>query len=563
MKPSLRIAVLLALGLGLLSGGPVAAQPDDPPPSVFTELIQVEVVNVDVWVTDKRGRRIEGLERDDFELLVDGKPVEISNFYVGETRRQAPSGGRPPSAPAAAAPPAGGEPGGPAQVDADQRLLLVIYIDNVNLHPLTRNKLLRRLRLLMLRPFGPDDRFLVVSYDRKLNERLALTDDRRAVLTTLVELEELSGHRQQADQERDALLDEIYDAESPGEVSSQATFHAESEFDSLNRSIDALKEIVDSLAGLPGRKAVIYVSEGLPLRAGADVFAALADRFAQPREELRAVRYDASRRFERLANQANANRTVIYSIDAAGLRTHGAADASLRQGGRATGIDSTRVANLQDPLFILANETGGQVIANTNNYTKLLERVREDFDRYYSLGFVSPASGSGRYHSIEVRVPGRGDLVVRHREGYRVKPSEQRMTETVLAALRYGIGENPLGVKVEFGPGTPRSEGGYLVPLTIRIPMGKLVFFPFQESHRSQLQLFISVRNEEGATSPVERIFHPITIRAELLERALESEYRLEHQLLMRPGKMLVAVGVRDEIGATSSVVLGGYRGSG
>src|SRR5437764_15107194 len=55
---------------------PVAA----PPPLV--EKIEVSVVNVDVTVTDRRGQPVSGLTRDDFEILEDGKPQPISNFYA-------------------------------------------------------------------------------------------------------------------------------------------------------------------------------------------------------------------------------------------------------------------------------------------------------------------------------------------------------------------------------------------------------------------------------------------------------------------------------------------------
>ena len=226
--------------------------------------------------------------------------------------------------------------------------------------------------------------------------------------------------------------------------------------------------------------------------------------------------------------------------------------------GRGTNIESTHVANLQDPLFLMSNETGGQVIANTNNYEGLLERIGEDFNRYYSLGFVSGTVDSGRYHSIEVRLPGRKGLKVRHREGYRDKPAHQRMTESVQAALRYGVEQNPLGVSLEFGQRTREDQKLYAVPMTVRIPMGKLVFFPVEESHRSQLKLFISARSEGGKTSVVEVFQHPIAIPAAQMERALVSDYQLRHTLRMRPGKQLVAVGVRDEIGAVSSIVLQG-----
>ena len=553
MRQLRRSSALLALALALLPGPPAFTQEADPLAGAFTEAVRVEVVNVEVFVTDKRGEPVTGLGREDFELLVDGEPMEISNFYVGQRpSRSRPRAAPPPAPTAEAAAPPVSEP----ELSEDQRLLLVIYVDNANLRPLTRNKAFRYLRLFMLREFGPEDRFMVVSYDRSLRERQALTNDPQAVISSLIEMEELNGYRLQADLERRDILSDIFEARGPADVGSSATAYAESAFNELNRSIDALKKLVDSLAGLPGRKAVLYVSDGIAMRAGADVFAAMAERFRQPQEEMRALNYDASRRFETLANQANANRTVIYSVDASGLRPHGNADVTVWGSGRGGNIESTHVANLQDPLFLMANETGGQVIANTNRYQPLLERIAEDFRRYYSLGFVSQTVGSGRYHRIEVEVPGRKGLRVRHREGYRDKEPEQRMTESVEAALRFGVEQNPLGVSLEFGPYTREDQKLYAIPMTVRIPMGELVFFPSEESHRSRLKLFISARSESGETSNVEQILHPISIPGEQMERARVSDYQLKHTLRMRPGRQLVAVGVRDEIGAVSSIVL-------
>ena len=53
----------------------------------FFESIDVNLVNVDVYVTDKKGNRINGLTRNDFELFEDKKPVQITNFYAVEDGR--------------------------------------------------------------------------------------------------------------------------------------------------------------------------------------------------------------------------------------------------------------------------------------------------------------------------------------------------------------------------------------------------------------------------------------------------------------------------------------------
>src|SRR5436305_3635743 len=65
---------------GPAKGG--AAPPKAVEPETFFESVDVSVVNVDVYVADKSGKRIPGLKREDFELHEDGKPVTISNLYA-------------------------------------------------------------------------------------------------------------------------------------------------------------------------------------------------------------------------------------------------------------------------------------------------------------------------------------------------------------------------------------------------------------------------------------------------------------------------------------------------
>lgn len=60
-----------------------ASQSDDPiTGEVYREAVQVRVVNVDVRVRDKKGRPVTDLVAGDFEILEDGKPMEISNFAL-------------------------------------------------------------------------------------------------------------------------------------------------------------------------------------------------------------------------------------------------------------------------------------------------------------------------------------------------------------------------------------------------------------------------------------------------------------------------------------------------
>ena len=53
-------------------------------PAVFSDRTEVNIVNVDVVVTDKDGQPVLGLKPEDFLLTADGEAQEISNFFAVE-----------------------------------------------------------------------------------------------------------------------------------------------------------------------------------------------------------------------------------------------------------------------------------------------------------------------------------------------------------------------------------------------------------------------------------------------------------------------------------------------
>ncbi len=158
-----------------------------------------------------------------------------------------------------------------------------------------------------------------------------------------------------------------------------------------------------------------------------------------------------------------------------------------------------RISNLQSTLQLLAEKTGGVAILNTNVITPRLERVARDFNTYYSLGYTPPHFGDGRYYKIDVKVKNRKDLQVRHREGYRDKSTEARMSDGTLAALNFPFEENPLGVTLEFGQPRQREDGFYLVPVLVRIPIGKLVLVPREQTEDARVRLFIAAMDSAAA----------------------------------------------------------------
>lgn len=177
---------------------------------------------------------------------------------------------------------------------------------------------------------------------------------------------------------------------------------------------NSLLAVVNSLQRLPGRKAVVFFSEGLAIPPGVRAH------------------------FRSVINTANRSGVSIYTVDAAGLRVISGNDASRReiarlanQGlnrdgeptGRPLTMDLERNedllrANPESGLGQLASETGGLLISDTNNLKDRLRQVDEDLHTYYLLTYVPQNQDyNGRFRQISLKLK-RSGLDVQSRKGY-------------------------------------------------------------------------------------------------------------------------------------------------
>lgn len=555
--PTLTRAVS-ALSIAVLTAGFLAAQ-DAPtgqqPEGAFTERINVNLVTVDVVVTDREGNLVTGLTRDDFEVSEDGRPMKITNFQAVE------GGSRvtPEAPPTATATAAGVTPPVIRPTSDDPPLHLIVYVDNINIRPAHRSRVFRDVRTFLGRHVQSNDRVMLASYERSLKIRQGLTSDSRLIANGLFDLEELSGNSTQADEERRNLIQRIEEARSPQHVRTWLRTYSQSVQNDLIHTMRALQELVDSLAGLPGRKALLYVSDGLPMTPGEEFYVAAQASYPQESFILDARSYDATPKFEALAALANSNRVSFYTLDAAGVRVSSAIDVERGGGGIEgfhTSLDSATVKNLHNSLKFLADETGGAAIVNTNNYGPALDRLAGDFETYYSLGYSASHYGDGKYYKLKVEVKRRG-LEVRHREGYRDKPLHTRMADATLSTLKWGLQHNnELGVKLAFRGGQPTDEKGEaVVSMIVEIPLERVTLIPRGETYEGRVKLFIAVADKRSRVAPPQEVPVQIRIPADEIEHARTRSYHYQVPLLMRTGGQRVAVGVHDEISAIDSFV--------
>ena len=549
--------------------------------STFFESVDVHVVNVEVYVTDRDGKRVPGLSREDFEISEDGKPVKISNFYAIDAAMPATPAASPAlsaPAPPAAAPAAA--PVIPAAIPPEQRLYLTLFVDARSLTAPTRNRLLPALKSFLAGRLRPEDRLLLVRYDGSVR-LLGPTSDPAALAAALDETAKESSHGTAAAAERRRLLAEINQAtaqnedESPNrltfvieqarEIYQSIRAYSQNGEAEVRATLGALGQLVDSLAGLPGRKAVLVVSGGLSQQPGQDLFRIWQSKFARFALRIGATNLDSShqdtaRLFDRLVEHANANRITFYTLAAPEDLSGRSAEMAGFDHDRVPGGTAAEGLNRSQPLQNLAAGTGG--LSAVNSLGPLLDRMRGDLEAYYSLGYVPAHRRDGKNHPLEVKVRDRA-LTVRTRAAYRERTAAESTAGRTLSALLLGEATNPfnpfnIAVSIEGESKDP--QGQYQVTLEVKLPMAKLVLVPRGDAHEGQMRIFVGARDTEGRVSEIQEVTVPIKVPNDQVLAVMSQNLATRVSLLLRPGEHRLAVGVRDELGNADSITTRTYK---
>lgn len=607
-------AVLAAGALGAWAFT-LAAQPPEAAPAAksFGEQVDVDIVNVEVYVTDADGRPAGGLVRGDFTLLEDGKPVQVVNFDAVDRTTVSTNGGS-----TATPSPTETAPEAAATVAASDPLSLVVYVDNTHLAPGHRTRALAQLRDFLTRRLAAGDRVMLVSYDPGLHVRLPFTADREAIGQALDALEKLTGDGGGGDRSRRAALDLILsiqeraliaqekqgaqqdrldarfgedgapgqpetDTPCPPEIAEPVKSYAEGARNEVLRSITGLTVLVNSLSGLPGRKALLHLSDGLAVTPGEELFQALYEMcggggatsgpngtpsvdgqrlsvrtYRASQAALDAQAYSTAKQWTALAAHASAQRVTLYTLQASGLEAGAASAADMGPGDRLMQISSVariEAENRRGSLTALAKGTGGRAILDANDLRPEIARLEDDFSHYYSLGYTPPHAGDGRDHRIEVKLA-RPGLRVRHRQVYRAKPPLERVVDRTLAALFLGSGDNPLGVTVQVGdilPVGPAGSGSSVVPIRLLIPLANIGLSMRGEGYDGKLRVLVTTMSANGGgNSPVRQMEIPLRIPMAGSGATLMQSYLYEMKLQL-PGEHQVAIGVRDDVTTLAS----------
>ncbi len=548
---------------------PVAAQ-EEP---IFGGVIDVELVLVDAVVEDGSGTPVLDLARDEFRLFQDGEPMAIDQFTEPGRVPAAPEGSRSPA------------PGAAPQ--APRRLIL--FIDNLHLHPNSRKRVFDKLTRVLDSYLEPRDEVMMVTYGGTTRVALEMTSNRRALKTALREHAESGAVSLLASNDDQRILDLLqqirftYTDGGGGASSAESTAcrdvghlahaHAQQVYSRVIGSVAELTRFVNSLAGYEGPKALLHVSDGIPLVAGNEAYRyaselcdgtgiskgipnstdttfdnTLKNRYWDPTKTATTLReFDTGKEWTRLASNANTYQVSFYTLQA-----HQPTNRSSSITDTRTSFDVELEArrNRQDALFMLADETGGVALLDSNDVEPALARMSADARFGYQLAFTPPAPGDGKQHQIRVEVT-RPGLQVRHRKSYRSKPAAERIEDRVTSALMHGLSDNPLGVRLSVDATEHVERDLSSVRVSVRVPLDRIVLLPEDEVRRGLFTVFVAVRDAFDQVSPVGRKTVPVRIPS----TGAESEFVYTVEVPVRGERGTVAVAVQDDLGAEVSYV--------
>ncbi|HKQ89624.1 MAG TPA: VWA domain-containing protein [Blastocatellia bacterium] len=580
---------------------PAQAQ-DQSKPARQDERVSVGTVEVllDVVVKDKRGRPVTDLSSADFEVFEDGAKQPVESFRLirrnsagesgkansavqGEASAHANATPSPPAKPVSASPASAPNPdvgvsvvalvfdrlsqdgrkrandAAMSYVGGDSNLSAFVGVFAVNLSVNT------------LQNYTTD-----VGLVKKAIERAG------AMASSSFESKTLDSESASAARQREATVQAATAAAQsggPGAAAAGAAAGAASveqifeamrartdeTFETLQRdqqgyaTTNGLMAIVNSMSRLPGRKGVLFFSEGISIPP------------------------NVQQHFRSVINAANRANVSVYAVDAAGLRAESVLQAAreeinARSRQRMDSLDRVMTSagdpltkglernedlltyNPESGLSQLAQQTGGAFIGGANDIGSKLKEIDEDLGTYYLLTY-SPTNHNydGKFRNISVKVKRSGVAALARRGYYAVPPtgsSPMFYYEAPPLALLSGSArpkDFPLLVNSLNFP-----EAGRVgrIAVEVEVPTGVFTFTPDNEKklYGSDFSFVVLIRDQSKQV--VEKLSHHYALVGPL--KSLDSEKKgkvlFYRETSLPPGKYEVDAVAYDALSSKASV---------
>ncbi len=532
-----------------------------PPPDDDVVKISTTLIQVDVTVTDSKGKVVKDLKPEDFEIYENGEKQKITNLsFVSSVKEIAEPVKNPNDKIAVPIP--------PAELRAEKiRRTFALVVDDLSLSFQSAYYVRRALKKFVDEQMQDGDLVAIIRTGAGIGALQQFTSDKRQLYAAIEKVLWNPLGRGNIGAFAPIRDNEKIISETETEEDKEARENSENALEDFQSAtfatgtLGALRFIVNGMKELPGRKSVILFSDGFKILQRNE------QGFSETGRVLEFLR--------QLVDTANRASVVFYTLDARGLQTTGisAEDSVSADSERLQQIVSERNAELldtQEGLTYLARQTGGLAIINNNDLSGGVRKILDD-QSYYLIAYEPDSdtfdAKTRRFNKLSIKVKNK-DLNVRYRSGF-FNVADQNVAKTttnqtpsqqIQNALVSPFGVNDISLRLNALFGNDAAQGSFMRPL-LHINAQDLKFTDEADgSKKAMFDVLAVIFGDNGVAIDQIAKSYTLTVKDELYQRIIKNGFVYYFTLpIKKPGAYQFRVAIRDtqagKVGSASQFI--------
>lgn len=547
MNPLARTAAVVCICAAVSS---FAQSPAPRIPRIGGETVEVSIVNLDVVVTDRKGNRVTGLKKSDFEILEDGKPQPISNFAEYRGAASGTTGIGASSVEAA----------GSTASEPPPRAIIV-FADSFSMPPFKADPVFASLKTSLHSLVRPQDVALVARWRERLIIEQPFTSNPGLIDAAIDRVAKASSGpevdtKTQLREEQADIIDFLQTVAA----NTHTTFNADTSDTTQMLNINSIAEIVKwelaekisainaLMSALPpqSKKAMILLSSRMSAYAGAEAYNAtqqgpMGNEFRE--------KFNTRALMQSIVDSASARGVTVYPMFPEGLSMR--PDNTVQVNGtRASQFQNFGTSNYLDlqneltPLADIAKATGGTMNWSSVEVAKALPAIRDDLESYYSLAYRVPPRRDNARHKVVARAKNRA-YSVRSRSEAVERSAPAEMHDRVVATLYTDALAKEIPVALQLGKARREGRFRFIIPAKVIIPISKLLTVQDGAAKKGAFTVYVATAHAVGSVGDVTKQTIPFTIPP---DKASAETFTYTFDLLTDFNATRMVVAVLDEV---------------
>jgi VWFA-related protein len=438
----------------------------------------VDLVQIDATVVDKNGAPIKGLKKENFQLTEEGKAQAITGIDYYDVEKIETAGTTEDAEPITIDLKTANNPELLRPIVREHRMM-VLFFDLTSMAPEDLLRSTDAAMKFLKTQMTPADLVAIVTFGTQFRINVDFTNQKEVLEHSIAAI---------ANPGKETLLSGLASSASDTvtEDNQSAASADDTEFNIFNtdNKLYAVEALAGMLGGIPGKKAVMEFTGGI----------------TQTGEENRSAVQAAT-------DAANKNDVTFFQVDSRGLVT----DASDASGGIASGNSAFSGATVlatsnarnasRDTLSTLAQDTGGKMFADVNNFATIFKEVQDDTTGYYLLSYYSSNNKrDGRYRAVSVKlVNSPAAKLVHVRQGYyapkdfgiyNTQDREKQLDDAM--ASQVAVTELPMALDAGSFQWT---NNQIFVPISVKLASSALQFAKAGGKHEAKFDFLYELRD--------------------------------------------------------------------